>query len=188
MSTVPAQQFSAFTSKANGIANVLLTNVDVYQPIPDQDKKLGKFVAIWDTGATTTVITPKVVQTLGLIPSGKANIRGVAGKKDNANTYYIVIVLPNSVEVNVFRAVEAPEEIAGGADILIGMDIIALGDFSVTNVDKKTTFTFRYPSVQTIDYVEEINALKRAQFKVGRNAPCPCGSRKKFKHCCGKGM
>ena len=22
--------------------------------------------------------------------------------------------------------------------------------------------------------------------KVGRNAPCPCGSGKKYKHCCGK--
>ncbi|MBQ4492496.1 MAG: SEC-C domain-containing protein, partial [Deltaproteobacteria bacterium] len=22
--------------------------------------------------------------------------------------------------------------------------------------------------------------------KIGRNAPCPCGSGKKYKHCCGK--
>ncbi|MBW2571563.1 MAG: preprotein translocase subunit SecA [Deltaproteobacteria bacterium] len=28
--------------------------------------------------------------------------------------------------------------------------------------------------------------VKRAQNKVGRNAPCPCGSGKKFKKCCGK--
>ena len=26
---------------------------------------------------------------------------------------------------------------------------------------------------------------KRASTKVGRNAPCPCGSGKKFKKCCG---
>jgi preprotein translocase subunit SecA len=26
----------------------------------------------------------------------------------------------------------------------------------------------------------------RAGPKVGRNDPCPCGSGKKFKHCCGK--
>jgi len=30
------------------------------------------------------------------------------------------------------------------------------------------------------------NPVKRAQNKVGRNAPCPCGSGKKFKKCCGK--
>jgi len=28
--------------------------------------------------------------------------------------------------------------------------------------------------------------IKRSQPKVGRNDPCPCGSGKKYKHCCGK--
>ncbi|MFP4491707.1 MAG: SEC-C metal-binding domain-containing protein, partial [Spirochaetaceae bacterium] len=28
--------------------------------------------------------------------------------------------------------------------------------------------------------------VKRANPKVGRNDPCPCGSGKKYKHCCGK--
>ena len=28
--------------------------------------------------------------------------------------------------------------------------------------------------------------VKRASKKVGRNDPCPCGSGKKYKHCCGK--
>jgi preprotein translocase subunit SecA len=27
----------------------------------------------------------------------------------------------------------------------------------------------------------------RAGMKVGRNDPCPCGSGKKYKECCGKG-
>ena len=27
--------------------------------------------------------------------------------------------------------------------------------------------------------------VKRAEKKVGRNAPCPCGSGKKYKKCCG---
>ena len=27
---------------------------------------------------------------------------------------------------------------------------------------------------------------KREQPKVGRNDPCPCGSGKKYKHCCGR--
>jgi preprotein translocase subunit SecA len=28
--------------------------------------------------------------------------------------------------------------------------------------------------------------VKRADTKVGRNSPCPCGSGKKYKICCGK--
>jgi len=186
MASPTAEQYSAFTLKANGIANVIISNVDVHQPIPGQDSKVERFVAIWDTGATSTVITPKVVQSLGLIPSGKANLRGVAGGKDNADTYFIVIELPNSVKVNVPKAVEAPH-IAGDADILIGMDIITLGDFSLTVVGGKSVFSFRVPSIQTIDYVEEINMINQHRSKVGRNDPCPCGSGLKYKHCHGKG-
>ena len=39
---------------------------------------------------------------------------------------------------------------------------------------------------------EAIHAISKAQAqsaagpKVGRNDPCPCGSGKKYKHCCGK--
>jgi preprotein translocase subunit SecA len=28
--------------------------------------------------------------------------------------------------------------------------------------------------------------VKRSEKKVGRNAPCPCGSGKKYKKCCGR--
>ncbi len=35
------------------------------------------------------------------------------------------------------------------------------------------------------EYVE-INEPYRAPAKVGRNEPCPCGSGKKYKKCCGR--
>ena len=34
--------------------------------------------------------------------------------------------------------------------------------------------------------VQKVETFKREQKKVGRNEQCPCGSGKKFKHCCGK--
>jgi len=30
------------------------------------------------------------------------------------------------------------------------------------------------------------DAKPRSSMKIGRNDPCPCGSGKKYKHCCGK--
>ncbi len=33
---------------------------------------------------------------------------------------------------------------------------------------------------------QRIQPVRREEPKVGRNAPCPCGSGKKYKHCCGK--
>jgi preprotein translocase subunit SecA len=36
------------------------------------------------------------------------------------------------------------------------------------------------------DVPETKKPVKRVQKKVGRNAPCPCGSGKKYKKCCGR--
>ncbi len=160
-------EVSAFTIKAPGIANVLPTEVSVFQPIPGQNPKVEKFTAIWDTGATKSVITHDVVERLGLIASGKTNLHGVAGSIENADAYLVTFILPNKLEVNGVRVVKVPQ-IAGKADILIGMDIITLGDFSVTNVSGKTVFSFRTPSVKKIDYVDEINRSKPSKKKKGR--------------------
>ena len=37
-----------------------------------------------------------------------------------------------------------------------------------------------------LDLPENMKTFRRSMPKVGRNEPCPCGSGKKFKHCCGK--
>lgn len=37
-----------------------------------------------------------------------------------------------------------------------------------------------------VDETDEDSTFKRGQPKVGRNDPCPCGSGKKYKQCCGK--
>ena len=34
---------------------------------------------------------------------------------------------------------------------------------------------------------ERLEPIKRETPKVGRNDPCPCGSGKKYKKCCGRG-
>ena len=73
--------------------------------------------------------------------------------------------------------------------VIVGMDVIARGDLSLTNVANQTWMSFRVPSVQGIDYVQEWNRLQFAG--VGRNAPCPCGKTDangkpvKFKRCHG---
>ena len=36
------------------------------------------------------------------------------------------------------------------------------------------------------DAIGDSNAYRRSTTKVGRNEPCPCGSGKKFKRCCGR--
>jgi hypothetical protein len=39
-----------------------------------------------------------------------------------------------------------------GCDILIGMDIIGMGDFAVSNYNGRIVFSFRVPSMAEIDF------------------------------------
>lgn len=174
------QRVSAFTCKANGKSNVLKSEVTVSankELFPNAESK--KFNAIWDTGATNTAISNRVAKECGLIPTGQA-ICNAANGQSIVNTYLIDIGLPNNVNISKIPATEF--KAVEGSDLLIGMDIMSLGDLAISNYEGKTTFTFRLPSMKCTDYVREINQIK---FKnVGRNDPCPCGSTKKFKNCC----
>lgn len=101
--------------------------------------------ALWDTGATNTVITPQVVQEFKLTPTGITEVRGVNSVK-KVNTYIINLMLPNNVIIPNLNVSES--DLGGDIDVLIGMDIIQLGDFNISNAGNKTTFTYCLPSHQ----------------------------------------
>jgi len=42
------------------------------------------------------------------------------------------------------------------------MDVITKGDFVITNFNGNTVFSFRVPSCECIDYVEQINRQRAA--------------------------
>ena len=182
-----------FTSSYDRLSNVLINKVSISEAFnPTQIKTdsrplLHQFDAIWDTGATNSVVSKKVINECNLKYSGMTTVQSFSGKT-LANTYLVNIYLPNKVAFSEVRITEG--EIGGIADVLIGMDIIIRGDFAVTNKDGKTIFSFRVPSIEHINFVEQAesqksSAIKRMVPKVGRNDPCPCGSGKKFKKCCG---
>lgn len=52
----------------------------------------------------------------------------------------------------VQNVIAACADLGPNIDLLIGMDIISLGDFAITNVNGKTTFSFRLPSTSIIDF------------------------------------
>lgn len=77
------------------------------------------------------------------------------------NTYLVNIALPSGVMVPQVRVTEVqliPDDNVLAdkqSQLLIGMDIIGLGDFAVTNANGKTTFSFRIPSVEEIDFIPD---------------------------------
>jgi hypothetical protein len=50
-------------------------------------------------------------------------------------------------------------------------------------ISKKHLFRIRDDLLAQVEH-ERANATDAPSQKIGRNAPCPCGSGKKYKHCC----
>ena len=175
---------SAYTCKYNGLANSIITKAKVSSnEITDSENAID-VSALWDTGATNCAISLEVAKRLKLISKGKAKVYTANGETLQ-NTYIINLTLPNGLFINDVPVTEI--ESISGADIIIGMYVIAKGDFSITNKDNKTVMSFRTPSLSTTDYVELIKRQSMAKTnKIGRNEPCPCGSGKKYKNCCGR--
>lgn len=111
-----------------------------------------EFDAIWDTGATNCVITQSVIDACGLVPTGQAKVSGVHGEEETRDTYLVNIILPNAVGVQSVRVTKGDMQFV---DFLIGMDVVAKGDFAITNLNEVTKFSFRFPSEAHIDFVEE---------------------------------
>ena len=97
------------------------------------------FTAIWDTGATATVIDEQVAIDMGLIEFNSV-LQYTAGGSRQARVYVIDLVFPNGM---VFYNVEVSDGILYGCDILIGMDIITQGEFLITNSSGKTTMNYK---------------------------------------------
>lgn len=179
----------SFTFEYPGRMKVILTEVRIFPSFDPRITKLDpkkdgkKYVAIWDTGATNTVITQKVINDLKLPPIGALQCKTVAGKIF-VNKHLINVHLPNNIMIPMLEVTSG--EIGDSADVLIGMDIISLGDLAITNKNRITVFSFRIPSRETIDFIK--NPHKEtpiiSSHKPGRNDKCPCGSGKKYKMCC----
>ena len=177
-----------FTSAYNNLARALINQVraleatDTRELLQADVDSAREFSALWDTGATNTSITLKVVDECGLKPIGMTTVH-TAGGKHQTETYLIDLLLPNLVRISGLKV--SCVELAGDVNVLIGMDIISNGDFAVSNKDGKTVFSFRMPSTERIDFVAGFKKPAHST-KIGRNQKCPCGSGLKYKHCCGK--
>lgn len=189
--------FRALTIKHNGITNRIITEIGVTPPFdPAQivnDRLPYEVVnknALWDTGATNSVITPATAKELNLIPVGTREVVHFGGKKQS-NTHLVNFILPNNVIMPGVLVTES-EDILNDFGIIIGMDIIARGDFSITNVSGQTWMSYRIPSIGTVDYVIEHNKILYAG--INKYGPCICGKQDekgrpvKFIQCHGKGL
>jgi predicted aspartyl protease len=183
-------RYQCFTGRCNGVARSLESEIRVGAPVGDRDSirpqdavsQAKAYSGIWDTGATGCVISQRVVDECGLDPISVAQVFTAKGET-RALVYRVSLFLPNGMSFAAQRVTLGDIE---GCDVLIGMDIIGRGDFAVSSDNGKTLFSFRHPSAGPIDFMSSGGAGPSSGRKVGRNDPCPCGSGRKYKKCCGR--
>ena len=138
---------NVFVKEYDRKADAIVTNA-ILMPAGEvrEDRPLPPYVytenAAWDTGAQVTIISPRLVEALGLLPCGQGQFMGIGG--DQVSDAYLVYVgLSNG---DLIGEVKVYCSDIDDYDILLGMDIITETDFVITNKDAKTTFQFRSPS------------------------------------------
>lgn len=138
---------SKYKKEFGCMAEAIITNAIVMPAIKTKEgDPLPKYHytenAAWDTGAQFTVISPRIVDILQLEPIHKSEIMGIGGDQ-TVLTYLIHIGLPSG---DLIHDVEVYCSDIDDYDLLIGMDIITLTDFYITNKDNKTIFSYKIPS------------------------------------------
>lgn len=88
---------------------------------------------------------------------------------------------PQNAEFIIRRVLKRPE-------FNLERDFDPLMDEFKPSIKGKRVFPYILPMSHKLAEIvrKEPNGKRKNEQKVGRNAPCPCGSRKKYKKCCGK--
>lgn len=106
------------------------------------------FKALMDTGATSTMISPRVVSALGLQQVNKRQFGGLDGVSWRPGYLFHVAFYPPAEAGVVSKMQICTRELNGAElsnehsfDVLLGMDILTTGSF---RIDKDGTFAFEF--------------------------------------------
>jgi len=153
-------KYRAFFTTYFGITDELNTTVSIIPLYTTEAAFRGvpfEAEALWDTGATSSFIKPALWERLKLRPLefGRSQFAGIGGNVIADLTLVSLLLTP------VLEISSCPiyiTDFPGDADILIGMDIIGMGDFAICNTENKTSFSFVMPS-----FPDRINFADRAE-------------------------
>lgn len=144
-----------YTKHYDTIVDEIITDCTIYPGVPfektthlPQGVKTSK--AMWDTGATMSSISRRMIDALGLKPCSRVGVEGFT-EMGETDTYAVHMLLPTGNLVAEVEVMETPNP-DSEYDVVIGMDIISLGDMAFTNKDEKSVFSFRIPAEEHIEF------------------------------------
>jgi hypothetical protein len=158
-------EYRGFIKSFDRPVNKLATRVNIL-PIASSDKTLCNMPievnALWDTGTTLTFIKPEIRDRLKLRMvrvDSPASIAGLGGLVKADFTIVSIFLTSNfAIEYCPAYVVDFPVKF----DMVIGIDIINMGDFAVCNTENKTSFSFVVPPLSDrINFSDKAEMLNR---------------------------
>jgi hypothetical protein len=126
-------------------AKRLITEVSLFRRFSENPAEGITIKALWDTGATLSCITPDVAKKLGLVCIDKLHVYGVNSFTE-VDVTIASIVLPGTIVLRDKRITIS--SLPPATDMLIGMDIILMGDLAISNGSNQTLLSFTMPPLQ----------------------------------------
>ena len=109
--------------------------------------------ALWDTGASMSAITPEIQKHLRAVPIDRKEIAGIHNTEE-VDIVSLSLELPNNVIKKTIRV--AVCNISSQVGMILGMDIISLGDFALSNGNAQTLISFAVPPFhEKIDFTKK---------------------------------
>ena len=133
-------QDNVYQKEFDGIATKLITPIRIVNPINHREVVVP---AIWDTGATYSVIRDKVSEFLKLETAGYSqSFLGIKGKYTCRAV--VSVAMPGDQNHAVIVDVMEHDIPLADIDFIIGMDIITKGNLLIAHQDGKTVLSFEF--------------------------------------------
>ncbi len=177
---------TAYTYRYRQLVNQIVINCHLSLP-GDDSTETDELKALWDTGAMSTCVSQERASQMGLTMVNTIQVTGANNEPFDAPVYIVRLRMGKFI-LPAIQVIGLPMTNAGH-EVIIGMDVISKGDLSITNFEGKTVISFREPSMERIDYVEELDLYKHCrkvhELRIHNNLPdkCACGSGKDYKNC-----
>lgn len=132
-------------------------NIDCIEtPLNVVDIRSGKnkvVNAVWDTDSTSSAISKRVADSLGLGVDGISERTGTGGSSIGSTT--ICLSFPGCGKYAALIEAGILDDVAGVPDFIVGLDIITMGSFRLANENGESVLTFTFDKSVFIDCVSD---------------------------------
>ena len=133
--------------KLHDAFHAIVTPVKIMNIFNEREKVVD---AVWDTGATFSAVTKRVVDELDLPVMYNGETKGITGTVIGVTR--MALTFPGNKRYATWTEMNELNDLPGRYDVLIGLDVIRRGDMHLTHEQDGVWFEFVFDTTRFIDF------------------------------------